>query len=166
MKITSTKLLLLILTLNMIMHEAVITCEKLETIASFKSHFGMFKAKKAKSVASKSTKSKSKLGDESGSSPAPSTTAEAPSEKSVQDTNETDITQAGEIEERDLYFKGWVKYFRYANRNGQEKPKMFFKNKQFARQQLDPKKDENKVSLSYKFLYENFMNFYEMYNLA
>jgi hypothetical protein len=128
--------LIFLIAINIISHEVI--CEKMQTIASFKSNYKLMKAHN-KQVKSVTTPTANSQPEESASSL---------------------IKKAGEdLPDVPIYFQGWVKYFRYAE-NGQERPKKFFKNTAYGKQlqaasadASKEEKDQVKLQFIYIFTY-------------
>ena len=143
MKITTktlrlNQMLLVILALNMLTN---VFTAKLETIASFKSNYKLMKgrtrrtdpatppvAAAAAPVSSASTP---------GVAPASQTFNSHPLSESFEMPGAEKKT-GDDLPDIPIYFQGWVKYFRYIE-NGGEKPKMFFKNSAFNKQNPEVK---------------------------
>lgn len=110
----------------------LIKCERMETIASFKSSF----------------KSNYKLMQQKQ---APTTMAPPVAGINAQPEESASslIKKAGDdLPDVPIYFQGWIKYFRYSE-NGQEKPSKFFKNSSFEKQlqAKDGEEAKDKVKL-------------------
>jgi len=98
-----------------------IATEKLETIASFKSNYKLMKAK----TSNKKTNDPAAVAASVPSSTqAPPISGDAPG---------TEKKTSVDLPDMPIYYLGWIKYFRYLE-NGGEKPKMFFKNTSFEKQ--------------------------------
>ena len=127
------KIVFFILFLNFISQEVRVSCEKIKINASFQSNYRLMKKK---------------IDQNNNSTPnlTPPSSPAAPYEP--EETASSLIKKAGEdLPDVPVYYQGWVKYFRYAE-NGEEKPKMFFKNNAFAKQQLGEDKKEEKDNVN------------------
>ncbi len=139
MKITTLKLLTLLIAMSFLTQDIHITCAKLNNFASFKSHLETLK-KKLSAAKSKSHKAanhaKASGDDPKTDAKAPDTTAEAPKEKPVESS---EIEKVGDdLPDRDVYFQGWVKYFHYSVSSNNH-PNKFFLNSAYGQQMVDPK---------------------------
>jgi hypothetical protein len=119
------KISIFLLLLNFLFHEVIITCERIKISSSFKSNY---KLTKNKDVAESENKTPTGTPPQSTYEP--------------EETASSLIKKAGEdLPDVPIYYQGWVKYFRYFA-NSEEKPKTFFKNTFFAKQQPGNDKDE------------------------
>lgn len=64
-----------------------------------------------------------------------------------------------------IFFRGWLKYFKFADSNNSKKPKQFFRNVMFEKEARRNNADENNVYFFwfYKFFFEIEINFSFLY---
>jgi hypothetical protein len=168
MKISKSIFALLFITC--LLSNNIILCTKTETAAGFRSAFSMFMQKKNQNKDEPETKVNfggNVSSDEYQSNLANMMNKNVPDEETKVDFQDL---KKQDLPDRQVYFQGWVKYFRYLE-DGKEKPQNFFKNPQFQKQ--DPSiaqsagADENGPMLIptekhfWGIIYQNYMNFLE-----
>lgn len=135
--------MLLLVALNILM--SVFT-SKLETIASFKSNYKLMKGRvqhrnepaptAPAPQANPQTPAQTPQANPQTPGQTQQTTHGAPIPKLDNAQPGSEKKTADDLPDMPVYFQGWIKYFRYIE-NGAEKPKMFFKNSAFEKQNVE-----------------------------
>ena len=127
--------MLLLVAINIFM--SVFT-SKLETIASFKSNYKLMKGRVQHRNEPAATATAPQANPQTPAQ-TPQATHGAPIPKLDNAQPGSEKKTADDLPDMPVYFQGWIKYFRYIE-NGADKPKMFFKNSAFEKQNVENNK--------------------------